>query len=385
MILGRVALAVLAISQLSLETTSALAAGTWTPVQHLPGVVDVAGPRTDGRVVVSAGRQLYLLNRLSGELQPFATGAGGYPALPGDEPYLAISSGRSVHAAGCRFSPDDLFVIDQSPHQVWRVDASGHASVYAKVDGVDSLSGITFDNAGSFGNRLLVIGPSHGHSVVVAIDCQAQMVHLTDAAPTMEGGIVVAPATFGAFAGNLIAPDELSGLIRAVRPDGSTAVVADSGVPHGPDLGIEGFGFVPAGFSRGGSAYFADRSTPGNAHPGTGTLLAIDSATLSKAGVKDGDLVGATEGGARTIAVRCGATCRVSEVAQGPAVAHGEGHVLLVADHLQPSGTTLPPASHLGAAARNQSLLIWVGLGVLPLAGLLVLGIVLRRSRRRAA
>lgn len=77
MILGRVAFAMLVISPLLVGSTSAQATGTWTAAQHLPGVVDVVGPRTDGRVVVSAGRQLYLLNRLSGELQPFANGTGG--------------------------------------------------------------------------------------------------------------------------------------------------------------------------------------------------------------------------------------------------------------------------------------------------------------------
>lgn len=367
----------------SLGWTSGLAVGTWTPVEHLPAVVDVAGPRADGRPVVSAGRNLYLLNRATGDLQPFATGPGGYPPLAGDEPYLAVSSGGAVASAGCRFTRGDVYIIDQAPHRVWRIDATGAAKVFATVDGVDSLSGITFDDTGRFGNRLLVVGPSHGWTAVVAIDCRGRVVHITDDAPTVEGGIVVAPASFGSFAGDLIAPDELSGVIRAVRPDGSTAVVAVSGLPHGQDTGVEGLGFVPPGFSRGGTAYFADRLTPGNPHPGTGSLLWIDSATLASSGVRDGDLLGATEGGARTIAVRCGSTCRVTEVGQGPAQSHGEGHVLFVADHPGTVATTLSPAGNLGAAARDQALIIRAGLAALAAAGLLLLGIVLRRNTRR--
>ena len=367
----------------SLGSTSGLAGAAWTPVDHLPAVVDVAGPRADGQLVVSAGRNLYVLDRATGDLQPFANGAGGYPPLPGDEPYLAVASGRAVASAGCRFPRGDVYVIDQSPHRVWRIDASGRANVFATVDGVDSLSGITFDDTGRFGNRLLVVGPSHGLTVVAAVDCRGGVTHLTDAAPAMEGGIVVAPASFGAFAGDLIAPDELSGVIRAVRPDGSTALVAVSGLPHGQDTGIEGLGFVPPGFSRGGTAYFADRSTPGNRYPGTGSLLSLDGTMLAQAGVREGDLLGATEGGARTIAVRCDSACHVTHVASGPAPAHGEGHLLLVADHPLPGGTSLPQASNLGAAARTQTILIRAGLSALVAIGLLLVVVVVRRNRRR--
>jgi hypothetical protein len=43
--------------------------------------------------------------------------------------------------------------------------------------------------------------------------------------------------------------------------------------------------------------------------------------------VRLGDLLVATEGGAETIQVRCGSTCSVRQVATGPDVAHGEGHI----------------------------------------------------------
>jgi hypothetical protein len=72
----------------------------------------------------------------------------------------------------------------------------------------------------------------------------------------------------------------------------------------------------------------ADRRTPGNPHPGDDEILRLRSAALTAAGVRPGDLLVATEGGARTDAIRCGKTCRVRHVADGPAAAHLEGHVV---------------------------------------------------------
>jgi hypothetical protein len=357
--------------------------GGWRSAVHLPPVVDVGGPRSDGQLVISAGRSLYLFDRGTTRLQPFANGPGEYPPLAGDEPYLAVASGQAVASARCRFQADDVFVIDQAPHRVWRLDAAGHAEVFALVDGVTSLSGIAFDTTGRFGNRLLVIGPGRGSTVVDALDCQGHVTEITGAAPTVEGGIAVAPASFGGFGGDLVAADELSGVIWAIRPNGFAVKVADSGLPHGQDIGVEGLGFIPPGFTAGGVAYFADRTTPGNPHPGTGNLLAIDSATLRAAGVRDGDLIAATEGGASTIAVRCAAACKVTRVASGPAPAHGEGHVLLVADHPLPAPSTLAPASDLGSAAQTQALEQRVAIVALIAVVVLLAGTIAFRLRRR--
>lgn len=367
--------------QVAASPTPAL---TWSTQLHVTGVVDVSAPRADGRLVVSGGSRLWLLDRRGGGLTPFAAGPGGYPGGAGDEPYLALSPGGRVAAAGCAFAAGDLYVLQQSTREVLRIDPAGASRPFVTIDGVDSLGGIAFDTTGRFGGRLLVIAPSHGATAVVAIDCRGGVEHLTDRAPVVEGGIAVAPAGFGAFGGDLIAADELSGQIFAIRPDGSTALVARSGLPTGGDIGVEGVGFVPPGFGEGGTAYFADRLTPGNPHPGTDTLLQLDARQLAAAGVRDGDLLAATEGGARTIAVRCGSTCEVTEIAAGPAVAHGEGHVVAVADHPAAAGSPLPEASDLGAAARTETLLTRLGAGALTvvvLAGLTWLVLRLRRRR----
>jgi hypothetical protein len=372
---------------LTVAAAPAPAVAGWSTRLHVRGVVDVTYARADGRLVVSGGARLWLLDRRTGGLTPFATGPGGYPGGAGDEPYLAVSPGGRVDAAGCAFARDDLYVVQQGTRDVLRIDGGGRSHAFAHVDGVDSLGGIAFDSTGRFGGRLLVIGPGRGATVVVGIDCRGAVRHVTDRAPAMEGGIAVAPPGFGAFGGDLIGTDELSGQILAVRPDGSTALVARSGLPAGGDIGVEGVGFAPPGFGAGGAAYFADRSTPGNPHPGTDSLLQLDARQLTAAGVRDGDLVAATEGGARTVAVRCAASCRVSEVAAGPGGAHGEGHVVLVADRPAGAAATLAEASDLGAAARTQGLLTRLA-GVL--LGALVLGAVLapvwwrRRHRRRA-
>jgi hypothetical protein len=356
----------------------------WSTQLHVTGVVDVSAPRADGRLVVSGGSRLWLLDRRTGGLTPFATGPGGYPGGAGDEPYLALSPGVRVPAAGCAFAPDELYVIQQSTRQVLRIDRAGASHPFATVDGVDSLGGIAFDTTGRFGGRLLVIAPSHGATALVAIDCRGAIEHVTDRGPVMEGGVAVAPPDFGAFGGDLIATDELSGQILAVRPDGSSALVARSNLPAGGDIGVEGVGFVPRGFAAGGTAYFADRATPGNPHPGTDTLLQLGARELGAAGVRDGDLLAATEGGARTIAVRCASSCTVSEIAAGPAPAHGEGHVVVVADHPAAAGSPLPQASDLGAAARTQALVTRLAIAVLAAALLAVaVWLTLRLRRRR--
>jgi len=187
--------------------------------------------------------------------------------------------------------------------------------------------GSLFDTVRKFGFRLLASGPSKGKTAIVAIDCKGKVDFITHSAPVLEGGLAVAPKGFGAFAGDLIAPDELNGKIYAIGPDGAVRLVAMSGLPAGPDTGVESLGFVPKGFTRNGEVYYSDRATPGNPHPGTDSLLRLPASALVAAGVRGGDMLGATEGGATMIAVRCRATCSVVTVISAPSTSHGEGHI----------------------------------------------------------
>ena len=197
------------------------AAADWEPWVHLAGVFDLAGPRSDGRLVAAASGRLYLIDPASGTVAPFANGPVGYAAEDGPESYIALSSGWRVASAACDFPADTLYVLRlKSPIGIDRVDPEGVASHFVNVPDVDTLSGITFDDAGTFGHRLVVVGPHAGHETVDAIDCKGGVTTITNSAPAVEGGIAVAPAGFGAHAGQLIAPDELSGRIIAIAADG---------------------------------------------------------------------------------------------------------------------------------------------------------------------
>src|SRR5207253_6021875 len=207
----------------------------------------------------------------------------------GGEAYIAVSPvpALAVPGAGCAFPPGEVYQLGLgAPPGVVRVDALGHAHPFATLADAGSLNGVTFDTTGRFGHRLLVSGSRGGKTTLVALDCAGRSQLVTDSALQMEGGLVVAPTGFGSFAGDLIGPDELSGDLIAIRPDGSSAVIARSGLPTGGDIGVESLGFVPAGFAAGGHAYMADRATSNNPHPGTDSLRRLDAPPTRGAGVQ---------------------------------------------------------------------------------------------------
>ena len=299
----------------------------WAPLLHVPGVVDLTGPRRDGSLTLTAGGQLFLLQP-SGALRSFARGPGGYATDPGAEAYFALARRRRVPGAHCAFRRDDVYALQVTPPGVVVVDASGQARSFAALPAGTFPNGITFDEVGRFGRRLLVTAGVNGGTNVYAIDCRGSVRTVAQQAPRMEGGIAVAPRSFGRFAGQLIAPDEIGGGLVAIDAGGRASTVVDSGLAAGGDIGVESIGFVPARFGARGAAFLADRGTPGNPHPGTDSILTITGSALIGAGVRAGDLLVATEGGADTIAVRCRRTCTVRRIADGPAVAHAEGHIV---------------------------------------------------------
>jgi hypothetical protein len=116
------------------------------------------------------------------------------------------------------------------------------------------------------------------HTTIEGIDARGVVSTITRTAPRVEGGIAVAPSTFGRFAGDLIAPSETSGQIFAITPQGKSELVANSGLPQGNDIGVESAGFVPT--DPHADAFLADRLTPGNPHPGDDVILRIRAAGL---------------------------------------------------------------------------------------------------------
>ena len=319
---------------------SAAAPPAWQPVAKIAGVVDVGGPRADGWLVVMGAGKLWLVDPLGA--------ATPYPGTYGDdrtaEAYLALvpqlPPAASTSTAGCSFQSGDVYVLRlHAPLGLNRVDAHGQKSAFASIPNVTGLSGITYDTGGSFGYRILVTGTAGaGKSEVAAIDCAGTVSVITRAAPTVEGGLEIAPRSFGAFGGMLIAPDELSGNIYAIGADGTSRTVVASGLPKGADIGVEAVGFVPHGWH--GSLYYADRLTKGNPHPGTDNLLALTSGSFTGLGVQEGDLLSVTEGGATLIDVRCTASCTVQTLIASATRAHGEGHLVFTgATPVEPSPT----------------------------------------------
>jgi hypothetical protein len=334
----------------------------WQPVARIGGIFDVGGPQNDGRLVVAGAGQLYLVDP-QGVATPFAQGPGGYADDKGGEAYLTLSHGLHPGGPGCDFQPGDVYILRlHAPLGITKIDVNGQKTAFATIPGVQSLNGIAFDTVGFFGHRLLATGAAGGGKTeVAAVDCNGGVQVLTRNAPTLEGGLDVAPIGFGAFAGKLIAPDEYSGNLYAIGADGSSSLVARSGLPTGGDIGVESVGFVPPGFMAGGSVFYADRATPGNPHPGTDSLLRLTSSDLAGGGVQDGDLLAATEGGATLIDVRCGTACTVTKVIENATTAHGEGHLAFIVTIQKvdsspsalptPSPTPAPkPAPHSPAA-----------------------------------
>jgi len=367
------------IASAALATTAPL---TWQSWQRLPAVFDLAGPRSDGRLVAAAGGRLFLVST-DGAITPFADGSDGYHAASGPEAYLALSPGLHVSVAGCDFARDDVFVLrPDKPFGITRVDANGHATNFADITGVDTLTGIVFDTVGRFDHRLLVTGPHGQHSTVLAIDCKGGTALITQVAPPLEGGLAVAPAGFGTHAGELIAPDESSGAILAISAGGQSTILVASGIAHGGDIGVESAAFIPPGFSASGTAYIADRATANNPHPGTDTILRMPSAEMTPAAVHDGDLLVVAEGGAVTIDVRCGTTCVRTVIAPTDTTAHIEGHLVLVVNQARPTASALPAVADL--ASQRAQLLLRLGIGVAAAAALLFLvALRVRRGGRR--
>jgi hypothetical protein len=362
---------------------------TWEHWKTISRIFDVDGPRSDGSLIVAGSAALYLVDP-GGTVTPFARGPGGYHQDPIIEAYLALSTGGSVSAAACSFTRDETFLLRlHMPIGVNRVNAPGdQTGSFANLTPGTALNGIAFDTTGDFDHRLLVSGLSGGKTTIFAIDCKGAVQVITRSAPRVEGGLAVAPRTFGSFGGSLIAPDELSGNIYAITSTGMVTTVARPALPTGADTGVESVGFVPPGFiGRRGALYYADRVTPKNPHPGTDGLLRLSSDQLAAAGVQDGDLLVVTEGGATMVAVRCGSSCTVVPVVTKTSTAHGEGHLAFALNPPLPSPTSPTPSA---PPVQSPWLARFIGAWGIPatvlvvlLALLAVLGVRAMRRRRR--
>ena len=301
-----------------ITAVSALKPARWVTAVRAERPLDLVGPRADGSLVLAAAGRLAIVGP-TGVLRPFPSAQGAYRSPGGEEPYIALSPG------GC-FGVGTVYALRlTSGRGIVAIGARGGVRRLTTLRAPGLIDGIAFDSTGGFGRRLLVTINAGARTTVDAIACGGAVTTITHTAPRVEGGIAIAPKSFGRFAGDLIASSETSGKIYAVTPTGRSLLVANSGLPRGNDIGVESEGFVPSGSAN---AFVADRLTPGNPHPGDNAVLELRAAALRAAGVRPGDLLVATEGAGLTEAVGCSAArCHVRLVARGPAIAHVEGHI----------------------------------------------------------
>lgn len=300
----------------------------WGQLVHVPGALDVVGPRADGRFVVASGAGLFLMRR-NGSIVPFARGAAGYVS-PRGEAYLALADNHRVPGAGCSFRRDDVYAIDPVDHPgVNMVTRTGRARRFADLPAGSFVSSIAFDTVGRFGYRLLVPALVENRTTLYAIDCRGRARIVARGVARVEGGAVVAPASFGRFGGQLIAVDELAGNIYAFNAKGRVRLVAHPSIPFGSDIGVESVGFVPPGLRRSGSAYLADLGAPGSPTQGTDSVLSLSGRGLLRAGARPGDLLVAAEASGVTLSLRCGRHCATRMIGRAFDPTHAEGHISL--------------------------------------------------------
>ena len=329
----------------------------WERWVSLAGVVDVVGPRPDGKLVAAAAGRLHLVDPATGTTMPF----GSYATDPGPESYIAMAPGLDVPGAGCRFEAGEVYALELGtpPQAIVRVTVDGAASRFVETPPVDLLTGITFDATGRFGNQLLVAGRKGNRTTVFSIDCRGRLKTLTETAPLIEGGMEVAPQLFGEHGGDLIAGDENTGDVIFIRYDGTSGVLIRPDLPAGPDIGVESVGFLPPGFiGRGGTAYVADRRAPGSPTEGTDAIWRVTPEQFSQVRIDENDLMVVTETG-RTTVVRCRMTCRTFPFGDA-AGAHIEGHVTVV---LGPAPPTIPRAGGTGVVVLAVVTTILIGGG----------------------
>jgi hypothetical protein len=160
----------------------------WLVYRHLPGVVDLAGPRGDGSFLVAAAGRLFVLGR-DGMLSPFARGAGGYLIATGTEPYLVLAASDAVRGTSCSFGNGTAFALEPGVRPgVVMISPQGRARRFASLPPGRSASGIAFDRTGRFGHGLLVTAVSGGRTTVFGIGCDGRLSVIAAGAPAVEGG-----------------------------------------------------------------------------------------------------------------------------------------------------------------------------------------------------
>ncbi|HEY1931629.1 MAG TPA: PEP-CTERM sorting domain-containing protein [Acetobacteraceae bacterium] len=175
--------------------------------------------------------QLYETNLVGTGVQLY-----GQP-VPGASGEVVVGAGlgKGGFAAGAVYSGS------QASGQIYFVPSSGAPVLFATVPAGD-VRQIFFDPGSSFGGNMLVttnVGDIYKISSTGSVSLLASVGEDTE-------GMDIAPAGWGALAGQLLVSSEGSGTIRAISPLGAVTTVA-SGVPEAETVSA-----VPTAFSAGG-------------------------------------------------------------------------------------------------------------------------------------
>jgi hypothetical protein len=340
-----------------------------TRVDSVTSMTDVVAVRTDGLAVAQVGDSLRLVD-VQGGTYPFAGAAMQSLTVEGRRPRIVALAPVVAGDRSCPFRPNDLVVgvPGNGGESLAALDAQGLVTTWvSSLDGGTALAA-SFDQAGRFGQTLLVLVDRADGGAIEEIDCRGQRVEVAGAIAGAQRGLAVLPTGAGGGLDGRAVVATATGLVT-VTPAGEAAALAVDGWSATVQDPVTGLTVVPPGFVGGGGQ--VDLA-------GGGGLLRVSAADLGRAGLRDGDLLVATGSPAELVAVHCaGGGCAAKTVARGsegggaaagrPAVVSGElgGNVVLPRDPQR--------AGWLAAV---------VGGGLL---GALVVPGVIRLRRRRAA
>src|SRR3989442_8298961 len=117
---------------------------------------------------------------------------------------MALVGNETVDGVACSFPADNVYAIEPTaPVGIIEIDAQGRARRLADLDSGATPNGIAFDEVGRFGHRLLVTEAVGDGTALFAVNCAGGVTAITRQAPKLEGGIQVAPTSFGKYGGDL--------------------------------------------------------------------------------------------------------------------------------------------------------------------------------------
>lgn len=174
--------------------------------------ITYAGDKFVGSVYVGTNNlQLYQSDLGGGSVQKF-----GAP-LPtgGGEPVLASGLGQAGFAAGAIYASG-------ADSRIYRYASGGGAPVlFGSTDDGSAVRQIFFDHGSNFGGRMLVTTTT-GH--ILSYDAGGTRTLIASVGEDTEG-MDIASSHYGKYAGQLLVASEGSGLIRAIKADGTVTVL----------------------------------------------------------------------------------------------------------------------------------------------------------------